>query len=106
MLVPQRHIVQRAAGQRVVELGEPDEGGFVSVGVKNVNAAVGDKDSGDRARVESFERFGDQVGGRGLGPPWRGDDFQPGPNLMDTGPIEHHHVVGAFGGERHAGVHR
>ena len=53
-----------------------------------------------------LEDVGDQVGGRGLGPPRRGDDLQPRPDLMDAGPVEHHDVVGAFGGEQRAGVHR
>jgi len=67
---------------------------------------VGDEDPGDGARGQAFEDLGDQVGGRGLGPPRRRDDFHPRPNLIDAGPIEHHHVLGTFGGEQRAGVYR
>ena len=36
MLVPQRDIVQRAAGQCAVQPGEPDQGGFVAIGIKDI----------------------------------------------------------------------
>ncbi len=101
--------MHRTAGQRVVEHGEPDQRGFIAIGVEHVDATVGDQDAGDRIpghAPQALEDFGDQVGGRGLGPPWCSDDLESRPNLMDTGPVEHNDVIRAFGGEQRAGVYR
>jgi len=67
---------------------------------------VGDEDAGDGSGAQAVKDLGDEVGGRRLGPPWGGDDLEPGPYLMDPGVVEHGDVVGAFGGEQRAGVYR
>ena len=43
---------------------------------------------------------------RRLGGPWRCHELQAGPHLVHAGPVQNRHVVGAFGGEQRAGVHR
>ncbi|GAB4720440.1 hypothetical protein MOKP125_52000 [Mycobacterium avium subsp. hominissuis] len=106
MLVAQRHVVHGAAGQRVLELGEPDQRGFVPIGVQDVNPAVPDEDSGVVGLGQAVENLADQVGGGHLGPPRRRDELQPGADRVNAGLIEHRHVVGTFGGEQRTGVHR
>ena len=106
MLVAQRHVVQRAAGQRLVQPGQPNQRRFVAIGVEYVDAAVRDQHADGRAGGQVFEDVGDQIGGRGLGPPRRGDDLESRPNLMNPGPIQHPDVVRAFGGEQRTGVRR
>ena len=106
MLVTQRHVMQCTACQRVVERGEPDQRGFVAIGVEHVDATVGEEDASRGPRFEADEDLGDQVGGGRLGTPWRGDDLEPRSHLVHAGAVEHHDVVRALGGEQRAGVHR
>ena len=89
MLVAQRHIVHRAAGQRVFHAGQPDQRRLGGIGVEHVDAAVGDEHPGDSVGRQALEHVGDQVGRRRFGSPWRRDDLQARPNLVDAGPIEH-----------------
>ena len=106
MLVAQRHIVHRAAGQRVLQAGQPDQRGLGGIGVEHVDAAVGDQHPGDPVGRQAVEHVGNQVGRRRFGSPWRRDDLQAGPDLVDAGPVEHLDVGRAFGGEQRTGVHR
>ena len=70
--------MHRAAGQRVVHPGQPDQRRLVGVGVEHVDAAVGDQDAGDAVGGQTGEHLGDQVGGRRLGPPGAATISTPG----------------------------
>ncbi|PQM48582.1 hypothetical protein C1Y40_01200 [Mycobacterium talmoniae] len=106
MLVAQRNIVQGAAGQRVLDRGQPDQRRFARVGVQHVDAAVGDQDPGGAVGGQPVQHRRDQIGGGRLGVPRRGDEFHARPQGVHAGPVQHHDVVGAFGGEQGTGVDR
>jgi hypothetical protein len=67
---------------------------------------VGDEDPGTAVGGQAVQYVGDQIGGGRLGPPRRCDDLHAGPYFVDTGAVEHDHVVRAFRGEQSAGVDR
>ena len=66
MLVAERHVVDCAAGQRILHAGQPDQRGLGGVGVEHVDAAVRDEHPGDPVGRQTLEHLGDQVGGRSL----------------------------------------
>jgi hypothetical protein len=82
---PPGDIVHRAAFDRGLERGEPDQRRLVLVGFEDVDATVSDDDSGDAVGRQPVEHVGDQIAGRLLGAPRRGDDLQTGPHLVHAG---------------------
>ena len=85
VLVAQRHIVHGTAGDGGLDRGQPDQRRPVLVRVEDVDAAVPDDDAGDPVGGQPVEHLGDQIGGRRLGTPRRGDDLQAGPHLVHAG---------------------
>ena len=106
VLVAQRHIVHRAAGDRRFHRRELDQGRPVLVGNEDVDGAVADDDAGGPVGGQAVDHFGDEVGGGRLRRPRCGHDLQTGAHLVHARPVENRDVVGAFGREQRAGVHR
>jgi hypothetical protein len=106
MLVPQRDIVQRTTRQRVVHCAQPNQRGLARSGVERVDPAVRHEDPGHPIRRQAVENAGDKVDGGRFRPPRRGDDLQPRPYLVHTGPIEHPDIRRLLGDEQRTGVDR
>ena len=85
VLVAQRDIVHRAAGDRGFQRRQLDQRRPVLVGNEDVDGAVADHDAGGPVGGQVVDHLGDQVGGGRLRRPRRRHDLQAGPHLVHAG---------------------